>query len=101
KPTWLAPASSAAASVSGVFSPQILMSRAMAAGFARNAGGVEKKRMLQDGPAALVSFATGRRAATASEDDGDLKAKLEQARKVIAHLMGHAACSGGERQRAL
>ena len=34
-------------------------------------------------------------------NDGDLKAKLAQAREVIAHLMEQASYDGSEAQRAL
>lgn len=37
----------------------------------------------------------------ANENVADLKAKLEQARQVIEHLMQKAACNGAEAQRAL
>ncbi len=37
----------------------------------------------------------------ANGNDGDLKAKLAQARAVIAHLMEQASYDGAEAQRAL
>jgi len=37
----------------------------------------------------------------ANGNDGDLKAKLAQARAVIAHLMERASYDGAEAQRAL